>query len=246
LKIIERKLAKCYIEYEGDEGNKCEFTDQRLSIIKKGKRYEFPIESLRSITFHQRKLLMLVILSGILTPLVLVGFFKELFNPFLALLGIVGGVFIFYLGWIGQTTFTINKVGEYSDFIIKNITNPLLEFAEFVNQYISNEPEAHRSIFLKINNSITSDKELIELFQDESGNKELYSYWQLHDLLHKSEEDLKKYDFVALNPLKMGVEVKFVRLDGFDRLRPTVKGKISIKALLKRYTHDSAIKLFIS
>ena len=98
MSILENKLAKCYIELEGDEENRCELTDQRLSIIKKEIHYEFPIESLRSITFHQRKLLLLVIISGILTPLILVGFFSGLFHPFIAILGIVGGVFLFYLG----------------------------------------------------------------------------------------------------------------------------------------------------
>ncbi len=217
----ETKLAKCYIEYEGDEENRCEITDQRLSIIKKGIQYEFPIETLKSITFHQRKLLMPVIISGILTPLVLVGFFKGLFHPLLALFGIVGGVFIFYLGWIGQTTLTLNHAGEHSDFVIKNITNSLLEFAEFVNQYLSNEPVEHRSFFLKIYSSIDNDQELIEVLNDESDTKELYSYRQLHDLLHKSDTDLEKYDFIVLNPLKMGTEVKFIKSEGFDRSRPS-------------------------
>ena len=144
----ESNIAKCYIHFDKDERNKCEFSDRRLQIIFKGKRSEFPIEYLASLNINQRKLLIPIILSGILTPLISVGFFKGLFHPFIALIFIIGGVFSFYVGWLGEKALTVNLINSHRDFSIKIVSDHLMEFINFVNYYLQKEPIKKRVLYL--------------------------------------------------------------------------------------------------
>jgi hypothetical protein len=239
----EKKIAKCYIHHDGDEKNKCEFTDRRLIVIRKGKVNEFAIENLKSVETNQRKLLIHIIFSGIFTPLILVGFFKGLFHPLSALIFIIGGVFLFYLGWVGEKVLTINLVKAHRDFSISILTHQLIAFIDYINQYITEEPIYKRVIYLEVESGEGDVHGLKSYLAGDNEKRKIYSYWQLRNLyLRRNLTHGKSY--VMLDPISAGTEVKYMIIPGEQGLTPVIKGPINQKAI-KRIIHYSEISSII-
>jgi hypothetical protein len=237
LDTSENKIAKCYILHDNDEGNKCELTDRRLLITRKGKRFEFASENLKNVASNQRKLLIPIILSGVLTPLILAGFFKGLFHPFVALVFIIGGVFTFYIGWIGEKTLTINLLMGHRDFPVSFISEHLAGFMDFVNRYIQGEPIEKRVLYLKTGNFVEADIDLSKYLAKDVVKRELYSYWQLRD--HYLTGKLQsRSSYIVLDPFKVGSEIKYVKNPDNRGLTPVIKGSINHKAVLKILQFD--------
>jgi hypothetical protein len=238
----ESNIAKCYIQYDKDERNKCEFTDRRLQIVFKGKRSEFPIENLISLHIIQRKLLIPIILSGILTPLISVGFFKGLFHPFIALIFIIGGVFTFYVGWLGEKVLTVNLVNSHHDFSIQVVSYHLSEFINFVNQYLRNEPVEKRVLYMEIieeNNHFDIRKYLSK----DANKRLLFSFWNLKDMFEVGKVN-SKARYIVIDPLKSGTEVKYTRGNEDQILIPKIKGEINPEAVLRIIDIDEIRNLF--
>jgi hypothetical protein len=232
LDISENRIAKCYILHDNDEKNKCELTDRRLTIIRKGKRSEFAIENLKSVSVNHRKLLIPIIISGIITPLILVGFFKDLFHPIIALIIIIGGVFLFYIGWIGEKVMTINLMLTYRDFPVSIVTEHLLGFMDYVNQYIQDEPIEKRVLYLDAGVVLSEGSDLQTCLAKDGINRKIYSYWQLRDKYHSGRLNVES-SYIVLDPIKVGSEVKY-HLEERDRgLNPVIKGSINADAVIK-------------
>jgi len=229
LEESESNIAKCYILFDKDERNKCEFTDRRLHIIFNGKRSEFPIEYLISLNINQRKLLIPIILSGILTPLISVGFFKGLFHPFIALIFIIAGVFSFYIGWLGEKALTVNLINGHRDFSIKIVSDHLREFINFVNYYLQKVPIEKRVLYLEV----IDDKNQIDIkeyLSKEAKNRKLYSFWDLKDLYIEGKVDTH-VRYIVIDPLKSGTEVKYIPGNNDQILIPMIKGEINSDAV---------------
>lgn len=229
MKGSESNIAKCYILYDKDERNKCEFTDRRLDIIFKGKKSEFPIESLISLKINQRKLLIPIILSGILTPLISVGFFKGLFHPFIALIFIIGGVFSFYYGWIGEKALTVKLINSHHDFSIKVVSYHLTEFINFVNQYLKKEPIEKRVLYMELVEE-DNQSEIMKYLSKTAKNRKLFSFWNLKDFYFEGKI-LPNTRFVVIDPLKSGTEVKYIQENENQILIPNIKGDIKPEAV---------------
>jgi len=239
---IESNIAKCYILFDKDESNKCEFTDRRLYVTFKGKRYEFPVEYMISLSINQRKLLIPIILSGILTPLILVGFFKGLFHPFIALIFIIGGVFTFYFGWLGEKVLTVNLVNAHRDFSIKMISEHLNEFIIFLNQYLKKEPIEKRVLYLEVVD-IPDQMDLKKYLAKEAKDRILYSYWHLKDLYMEKKID-RHTRYIVIDPLKTGAEVKYNKGYHNQMLIPKINGDISSRAVIRIIDFEGIRLLF--
>lgn len=238
----ESNIAKCYILFDKDERNKCEFSDRRLYVIFKGKRSEFPIEYLISLTVNQRKLLIPIILSGIITPLISVGFFKGLFHPFIALIFIISGVFAFYFGWLGEKVLTVNLVNAHRDFPIKMVSNNLNEFINFANQYLKKEPIEKRVLYLEVIDN--QDQNVINKYlAKDAKSRKLYSFWHLKDLFmgNKIDQDTR---YIVIDPLKSGTEVRYNKEPDNQMLIPMIKGEINSEAVLRIIDFEGLQLLF--
>lgn len=238
----EKKIAKCYILHDNDEKNKCELTDRKLIVKRKGKVIELAIEHLESIAINQRKLLIPIIFSGIIAPLILVGFFKGLFHPLVALIFIIGGVFSFYLGWIGEKVLTINLVNGHRDFPIQIATDHLIAFSDYVNQYIQDEPIQKRILYLEVKNDAVNEHDLKSYLSADNEKRKIYSYWQLRDL-YLARNLKPEYSFIMLDPISIGAEVKYQKKEEHG-LTPVIKGPINQKAI-RRIIHYNEIAYII-
>ena len=238
----ESNIAKCYIRFDKDERNKCEFTSRRLQVVFKGKRLEFPIENLISLGINQRKLLIPIILSGILTPLISVGFFKGLFHPFVALIFIIGGVFTFYAGWLGEKVLTVNLVNSHHDFSIKVVSHHLMEFINFVNQYLQKEPIEKRVLYMELVDE-DNQVDIKSYISKDAKDRRLFSFWNLKDkYIDGNVNTSAKY--IVVDPLKSGTEVKYIRENEDHTLIPQIKGEIHQEAVLRIMHFDEILKLF--
>jgi hypothetical protein len=232
LGIEEKRIAKCYIHHDLDERNRCELYDRRLVVVWKGKVNEFAIEDLISVSSNQRKLLIPIIASGILTPLVMVGFFKGLFHPFIALIFIISGVFSFYLGWRGEKALTINQASGHRDFPMPVFTDHLVGFMDYVNQYLHDEPIQKRVLYLEVRHKLNPESDVKEYLKKNPGDRQLYSYWQVKELLHSGA--LKPDSgFIVLDPISTGTEVKYEKHRVTQELTPVIKGPIHHNAVIR-------------
>lgn len=238
----ESNIAKCYIQYDKDERNKCEFTDRRLHIVLKGRRSEFPIENLVSLGVNQRKLLIPIILSGILTPLISVGFFKGLFHPFVALIFIIGGVFTFYIGWLGEKVLTVNLINSHHDFSIKVISYNLNEFMNFVNQHLQKEPIEKRVLYMELIDE-KDDQDIKKYISKDAKNRKLFSFWNLKDKYAEGKVP-SNASYIVIDPLKSGTEVKYTQDNEKQLLIPRIKGDINPEAVLRIVDFDEIRNLF--
>ncbi len=238
----ESNIAKCYIQYDGDERNKCEFTNRRLRVVFKNRKSEFPIENLISLSINQRKLLIPIILSGILTPLISVGFFKGLFHPLVALIFIIGGVFIFYIGWLGEKALTVNLINSHRDFSIEVVSHNLNEFINFFNQYLQKEPIEKRVLYMEFNDD-KNHLDIKKYISKDTKNRKLFSFWNLKDM-YTSEKIPNNASYIVIDPLKVGTEVKYTQDNEDQLLIPSIKGNINPEAVLRIIDFDEIRNLF--
>jgi hypothetical protein len=232
LDIGENRIAKCYLLHDNDEKNKCELTDRRLSIVRKNMRSEFAIENLKSLSINHRKLLIPIILSGILTPLILVGFFKDIFHPLIALVFIISGVFSFYIGWIGEKVITVNLIMAYRDFPVSIVTDHVEGFIDYVNQYIRDEPMEKRVLYLEVKDRIEGITDVDSHLGKDVINRKLFSYWELNKCF-QSGELRGEASYIVLDPVKVGSEVKYEKGTNARGLRPVIKGPVKRNAVIK-------------
>jgi len=238
----ESNIAQCYILYDGNESDKCEFTTRKLRIVYRGKESEFPVETLVSMTVHQKKLLIPIIVSGILTPLISAGFFMGLFHPIPALFFIIGGVFAFYFGWMGEKVFTVNLTQAYRDFPVKIVSANLKAFMDFVNQYIKNEPLEKRVLYLEAKD-LKDPVQVNNIISEKNIERNVLSFWDLQARYADEELD-PSIRFIMIDPMKIGSEVKYETTQNDQKLVPVIKGKIQPAAISGILDHKGLSKLF--
>jgi len=232
LGIEEKRIAKCYIHHDLDERNRCELYDRRLVVVWKGKVNEFAIENILSVSSNQRKLLIPIIASGVLTPLIMAGFLKGLFHPFIALIFIISGVFSFLLGWRGEKVLTINQASGHRDFPMPVFTDHLVGFMDYVNQYLHDEPIKKRVLYLEIRHKLYPESDVKAYLEKDPGERQLYSYWQVKELLRSGNLN-PNAGFIVLDPIKTGTEVKYEKHRITQQLTPKIKGSIHHNAIIR-------------
>ena len=156
-------------------------------------------------------------------------FFKGLFHPFIALIFIIGGVFSFYIGWIGEKVLTVNLVNSHHDFSTKVVSYHLSEFINFVNQYIQKEPIEKRVLYLQIMDE-GSQTDIKKYLSKNAKMRKLFSFWNLKDIYAARKVETPAR-YIVIDPLKSGTEVKYTQ-EGEDRiLLPQIKGEINPEAV---------------
>jgi len=236
----EKNIALCYLSRDGDEHNKCELTDRRLLITRKNKLFEFRLNSIRFLAVNQRRLLIPIIFSGVFTPLIIVGFFKGIFHPLMALLFIVAGIFSFYIGWIGHEVLTVKQTSALTDIPVINPTLNLRAFMEYTNRYIQKEPIEYLLVYFlsEINGKSHPSKKdnLLDL------DHELYSFYDLKEFL-LSQPGKLNFLISGIDPLKAGSVIKYEQNMESQRLKPTIKGRINPDAIIHQYTPEEFLSI---
>lgn len=223
--------AIVYLLSEGDNNNKVIISDDQLLVIRKNHKKLILLKSISILKSENKKLLFPLILGGIVTPFAFLSNFTNLFHPLIHLISILGGMFLFYIGWIGKSAFTIVfKNGDEADFYLPSISKNLQAFIDFVNtlQTDTGDSSIRNLLFFEVEkeheealfgtSKIIKNKHLFPLFG--------FTYRQLK-LESKSffEENI-----IAINPIKAGREIKFSFDLKSNKMRPKLEGPVSAES----------------
>ena len=226
----DKAKAFVYLLSDGDTKNKAIISEDELLVIRKNQKQLFSFKSISSLKIETKKLLFPLILGGIITPFAFLSYFANFFLPWVHLVAILGGMFLYYIGWFGKLSFTIIfKNGDELNYYLPAISNNLQAFIHFVNTLLvdTSDSEVRSLLFFEVEN-----KDIL------FGNKKIanhpfpiigFTYRQLIDM-GKSVHGEK---LLAINPAKAGVEIKFTYDLKTNQMRPMLEGPVSEEAKVK-------------
>lgn len=228
----DKAKAFVYLLSDGDNKNKAIISDDQLLVIRKNQRQLFQFKSILSLKSETKKLLFPLILGGIITPFAFLSYFANFFLPWIHIVAILGGMFLFYNGWLGKSSFTIVfRNGDELNYYLPTISKNLQAFIHFVSTLLVDTSEAglRNLLFFEVDNAEV-------LFGDVKNTGHPFpiigfTYRQLMDIGKSVYED----KLLAIDPAKAGVEIKFVYDLKMNQMRPKLEASVSEEAKVKIY-----------
>ena len=227
----DKAKAFVYLLSEDDNKNKIMISSDQLLVIRKNHKKLLSLKSLSLLKSENKKLLFPLIIGGIITPFSFLSYFTNLFLPWIHLVSILGGLFLFYIGWMGQSAFTIVfKNGEELNYYLPSISKNLQAFIDFVNTLQSDTTNSglRDLLFFKV------EKEYEDSLFDigvKIYNQQLFpifgfTYMQLkHD-----GKSIFGDKLIAINQIKAGMEIKFSFDLSSNMMRPKLEGPVSAES----------------
>ena len=230
----EKAKAFVYLLSEGDNKNKAIISDDQVLVIRKNQRQLFSFKSISSLKSEYKKLLFPLILGGIVAPFAFLSYFANFFLPWIHLVGILGGMFLFYTGWLGKSSFTIVfKNGDELNYYLPAISKNLQAFIYFVNTLLvdTRDPGLRDLLFFEIE----KENEDILFGNEENIDNQIqfpivgFTYRQLTDM----DKSFYGDKLLAINPTKAGREIKFMYDLRTNQMRPKLEGPVLEEAKVK-------------
>ncbi len=237
----EKYIAKCYLGDEEEEWNKCELTNQRLIVKKKKRTWEFILNQIKEISISQRKLLIPLIFGGVFTPLIMVGFFMDIFHPVFSLLLIISGIFIFYIGWLGKKMLTIELSSGRFDLSIDFPTYNLLAFIDYANQYIQEQPIEKKAVYTVIKEN-PGEKNFIGYINENISDQAFYLYSDMKKMIDENQVP-KESIIIGIDPVIAGAEIRYQKGYNTDISKLLISESIKKTAMVNAYSIQSFPRL---
>ena len=229
----EKNIAMGYMRAPGNHDYKIELTTKRLIVYFGREKQEFILELVRKLSFTHRKLLLPILFSGIFTPLIVLGYFRDYIHPMFAIVLVVTGVFAFYYGWLGQLALSIHHSSGHQDFPLEQISEDMDRFVIFINQYISGKSGNYRLIY-----SLIQEK-------SKSGGLEVkyYTYDQLraYSNLNLLPEEI---EVLVIDPAKLDRHVNLVLSQEGNFLEMKEPGSLNKDSIIKRLKGKDLVEFF--
>ena len=231
----EKAKAIVYLLSEGDNKNKVMISDDQLLVIQKNQKHIFLLANIKVLQTEDKKLLFPLILGGIITPFAFLSYFVNLFNPWLHLFLIMGGLLLLYIGWTGKPSFTIVlKNGDERNYYLPLISNNLLAFIDFANTIQANISGAGLGnlLFFEVENHAANN-----LFDENSVLKNspffpIYGFTIRQ--LQNEGKSIYADNIYSIDPLKSGREIKFEFDLNTNQMRPKLEGPVLRESLVKQ------------
>ena len=222
--------AFVYLLSEDDNKNKAIISEDQLLVIRKNQRQLFSFKSISSLKSENKKLLFPLILGGIVAPFAFLSYFANFFLPWIHLVAILGGMFLFYTGWLGKSSFTVVfKNGDELNYYLPAISKNLQAFIYFVNTLLvdTSDPGLRDLLFFEV------EKEDFLFGNKKNTDNQFpivgFTYRQLTEIGKSVYGD----KLLAINPAKAGKEIKFIYDLKTNQMRPELEGPVSGKAKVK-------------
>jgi len=113
---------------QGDERNKCALTVTNLIITHKGTETNYLLKDLNHVKFHEKKLLLPLIVGGIIASLGLTANLSGYYNPWLTMSVSIAGIYLFYYGWSDTWTLTLDTSLGNKDYYLRGVSLNLKAF----------------------------------------------------------------------------------------------------------------------
>lgn len=225
---LEKVRARVFLLKSDDKKNQAFLSDEKLMVIRNGKKYLFSINEIALLASETKKMLMPLLVGGVLAPFSFLSYFTNIFHPLLHLLFTLTGLLLFYVGWVGKHTLTIKKKKGDEDFIfLPGITRNLKAFIDYTNTQLNSRSYAQLADLVFISRedidvgTLTGFAEASQAFTPVKG----FTYHQM--IRHRKNFD----DYFAIDPILAGREIKFEYDRGIDELRPCIDHPVRKEAV---------------
>ena len=131
--------AFCYLYKQGDDRSKCALTVTNLIITNKGIETNYLLKDLNHVKFHEKKLLLPLIVGGIIASFGLTANLSGFYNPWLTMSVSIAGIYLFYYGWLGTWTLTLDTSLGNKDYYLRSVNLNLIAFVNYLNYMLSEE-----------------------------------------------------------------------------------------------------------
>lgn len=226
--------AFVYLLSEGDSSNKAVVSEDMIMIIRKGQKNIYLLRDIKKLEIENKKLLLPLIAGGIISPLAILSYFVNIFQPLLHLVSLLLGLLLFYVGWAGKSSFTLKqRMGNDLNFYLPSISKNLLAFVNYVNALIKYPSEYDGRTFLFfelrkdpihiIKNSISEDLNLFPLLG--------YTFDQYQTQVDKSSNT----HVIVIDPMTAGIEIKIIFDSETNQMRPRLDGPILAESIIDRF-----------
>ena len=230
-------LLKCYLGKSGDSQNLLLLYEHTLVVIFKGKRSDFSLSNIRSLSVSRKKLIIPLVIGGIGTCLswlaLSLGWYHYQTNLFL--------VFLFfawmYYGFLGKDGLELLEGKERHVFLIKANHFVLNTFLNFTKARMFQKPPAQESISFHLATKTSwEEQELSTLYTHPSLKDEGFIHTSyISELKTSYEKYFSPNDELVLMGIdlsKVEAEVKINEVPSRNALFPHIYGQLNKSAIV--------------
>lgn len=230
-------LLKCYLGKSGDRQNMLVLYDRTLVVIFKGKRIDFPLNTIKALTISRKKLIIPLVIGGIGTCFswlaLSLGWYHYQTNLFV--------IFLFfgwmYYGFIGKDGLELLEGKERHLFLIKANHFVLNTFLKFTKERIyQSAPQKESVSFHLATKQEWEAQDLSTMYSHQSLSKEGFIHTSYLSELQTSYEKYFKPDdqlvLLGIDLSKVEAEVKINEVSGRGALFPHIYGKLNKSAVV--------------
>lgn len=227
---LNKLKAKVYLLTDGDRSNMAMVTDEKLMLVRNGKKRIFSLAKVTGLILGNKKQLFPLIIGGIVAPFAFLSYFTNMFHPFFHLVFTLMGLFLFYIGVTGRAALVVMMSKGDEDFVyLPSISNNLLAFTDYINDQLINTVDSslNNFIFIEIDKSSYG-----WLYGKNEQQKDKfpclgYTYRQLIKIPGLRSKAL------AINPELAGREIRFVFDVKLNEMRPQIDGPVNEESLVQ-------------
>jgi hypothetical protein len=230
---LDKLKAKVYLLKDGDTSNMAMVTDEKLMLVRNGKKMLFSLAKVKRLSSGNKKQLFPLIIGGIVAPFAFLSYFTNMFHPFFHLVFTLMGLLLFYIGVAGRAVLVVlMSKGEEELIYLPSVSSNLLAFIDYINGQLVNTGDAglNKFIFIEIEKSRYS-----WLYEQNEEQKDKFPCWgYTYQQLTKTPGLRSKA--IAVNPELAGREIRFVFDAKLNEMRPQIDGPVNADALVQLST----------
>ncbi len=129
-------VAFCYLRKENDKKHLVFISEEALTLVYGSRKHDFPVDQVVSMALTEKQRVLPLVWGGLLASFMFLALFSQTINPWIGLVAGLGGLMLFYLGWLPSPILTIQTYYKSFDFNIDAPAPNLVAFSEFVNFYV--------------------------------------------------------------------------------------------------------------
>jgi hypothetical protein len=226
----DKTIAFVYLSSKNDDNNKIMISDEHLQIVYRKKKYIYPIQSLKILKTEKVKFLFPLVLGGIMTPFAFLAYFINPYYPWVHLLAILLGMFLFYLGLYGKDSFTVVKRGgEEIRHFLPYVSKNLEAFIDFANPILREKKALQNGLYFKVDK--IEEKLLFGERKADQSIFPLFGYTYIQ--FRKNSQSFLEENYCCINPAKTQREISFKFDPKSKMMRPVLEGPVPRDAQIK-------------
>jgi len=227
--------AFCYLYKQGDERNKCALTVTNLIITRKGTETNYLLKDLNHVKFHEKKLLLPLIVGGIIASFGLTANLSGYYNPWLTMSVSIAGIYLFYYGWSGTWTLTLDTSLGNKDYYLRGVSLNLKAFVSYLNYWLLEEKDSFNEYIKFYYLSKYVDWQQVSSHQLPLNQQKIETKLLTYDQMLLMKTKLTEEEIILMiDPDKLNGEIMFQIDKATGQLFPFINEEIPFEAITAR------------